>query len=66
MHNKKRALNTYTSGPCSVGAEALPPAQLQRDEWMMLPLGPSDKALSIMTKREKEEADKETKAEEVS
>ena len=30
-------------------------ATLQREEWMTMPLGPSDRALSIMTEKKREE-----------
>ena len=42
-----------------------PPAKLQRDEWMTLPLGASDSALSVMSERQRATKDKLTEKEEV-
>ena len=44
----------------SVGPEAAPPppppvsTELRRDDWMTMPLGASDRSLSILTERQRE------------
>lgn len=38
----------------TVETAAQPSATLQREEWMTMPLGPSDRALSIMTEKKRE------------
>ena len=39
-----------------MASEAVPPgvSELKRDDWMTMPLGASDQALSILTERQRE------------
>lgn len=52
-------VNKYIGYSLSSGGRVEPAAQssatLQREEWMTMPLGPSDRALSIMTEKKREE-----------